>query len=76
MAMVVKLRDERSWSWMKISDHVEKLLAKKEGRKPIPRWDQGKRRWSSHRCEMAYKRMKELRSQADKSPDSSRRKTA
>jgi hypothetical protein len=50
MSEIVRVRDTNRWSWDKISDYIERLLAEREGRKPIPAYDQGKRMWTRHKC--------------------------
>lgn len=43
------------WSWYKIRDEVEAVLAQEQNRKPIPKWDQHDREWPFSRCIYAYK---------------------
>lgn len=64
MAEIVRVRDAHGWSWIKVSDHIEKLLAQKENRQPIPTWDQGNRKWSRHRCQLGYISELEIRERA------------
>jgi DNA invertase Pin-like site-specific DNA recombinase len=59
MTLIVKLRDERRWSFQAISDYIEIYLAKKEGRQPATNWE--KRKWGRQRCHKAYHWERQLR---------------
>jgi hypothetical protein len=61
MAHIVWLREERRLSWRKVSDAIEKRLAEKEGRRPVPSYEGGAaRRYGHMRCLRAYQAAKEL----------------
>lgn len=61
MAHILWLRDERNLSWRKISDAIERTLAEREGRRPIPPYEGGgARRYGHMRCLRGYNAAKEL----------------
>lgn len=60
---LISLLRHKGISWPQISDRVEALLAKREGREPYGRidWGQGKKRqWSQQRCKRAYETRQRL----------------
>jgi hypothetical protein len=61
LAFILYLRDEGRLSWRKISDAVERRLAQREHRPPVPAY-QGEtaRRFGFTRCARAYKVAREL----------------
>jgi DNA invertase Pin-like site-specific DNA recombinase len=64
MAHILWLREERRLSWRKVSDAVEKRLAEKEGRRPVPPHEGGAaRRYGHMRCLRGYNAAKELKIQ-------------
>jgi DNA invertase Pin-like site-specific DNA recombinase len=64
MSVIVKLRDEQKMTWDAISEYIEQKLAAQENRKPIRYVDQGKRKWSRHRCQIGYENELKIRAKA------------
>jgi DNA invertase Pin-like site-specific DNA recombinase len=61
LAFIVYLREGQRLSWRKISDVIERRLATKENRLPIPSYEgDSARRFGFMRCARAYKVAKEL----------------
>lgn len=70
--LIRMLRDTKGMSFAEISDRIEELAAKSEGRRPIPRVHfRDKREWSQYRVRDCYNKMDELMPDG---PPSERRK--
>jgi len=65
MGEIVRVRDNYHWGWDRISEHIERMLSRKERREMVSAVDQGKRKWSRHRCEKAYRAELALRERAE-----------
>lgn len=62
LRLIAWLRDNRGLSWAKISDRIEAILARREGREPIRRivFKGPSRYWNHSRCQQAYLSFQEI----------------
>jgi ethanolamine utilization microcompartment shell protein EutL len=59
MAEIVRLRDEKGWTWHQISDSIESRLCDYEGRE-LPDGIWRKRKWSFQKCHRTYAAFKRI----------------
>jgi len=60
MMEIVRLRDQEHWSWERISDHIEEILAGHEQRPVQSAVFRPRRLWRWPRCKRAYRIWKEV----------------